>query len=189
MPRPDQPGEALWIGSVAVATAGARPDQAEALTFLFGEEVGEDRSGEVRIVGLETQIIAALVGALGPGGPDLHTADIDPVAGGIVARAAGFGDDADVPGLKRGLMTTDGSKLRDRTRAIRPTTRLVGRICDPPLFGRPLTTIATYLPPCRSSRDACAALSGRESHHLAETGNSLWPAPRAHSQNTSALHV
>lgn len=71
MPRPDQPGEASWVGSVAVPAAGAGPDQAEALTVLVVEEVGEDRSGEARIVELETQIVAALVGALGPGGPDL----------------------------------------------------------------------------------------------------------------------
>ena len=71
MPRPDQPGEALRVGSVAVATAGAGPDQAEALTFFVGEEVGEDRSSEARIVKLEAQIVAALVGALGPGGSDL----------------------------------------------------------------------------------------------------------------------
>lgn len=75
----------MWAGSVAVATVGTGPDQAEALTFLVGEEVGEDRSGEARIVELQTQIIAALVGALRLGGPDLHTADIDPVARCVVA--------------------------------------------------------------------------------------------------------
>ncbi|WP_204320649.1 hypothetical protein, partial [Klebsiella pneumoniae] len=38
MPRPDQPGEALCVRSVAVAAAGAGPDQAEALTILVVEE-------------------------------------------------------------------------------------------------------------------------------------------------------
>ena len=71
MPRPGQPGEASWTGSVTVPTVGTRPDQAEALTFFIGEEVGEDRSGEARIVELKAEIVAALVGALGPGGPDL----------------------------------------------------------------------------------------------------------------------
>lgn len=39
MPRQDQGGEAMWAGSVAFAAPGAVPDQAEALTFLVGEEV------------------------------------------------------------------------------------------------------------------------------------------------------
>lgn len=71
MPRPGKPGEALRIGSVAVPTVGTRPDQTEALALFIGEEVGEDRCGEARIVELEAKIIAALVGALGPGSPDL----------------------------------------------------------------------------------------------------------------------
>lgn len=72
MPRPGQPGEALRIGSVAVPTVWTRPDQAEALALLIGEEVREDRCGEARVVELEAEIVAALIGALGPGGPDLH---------------------------------------------------------------------------------------------------------------------
>jgi len=71
MPRPDRPGGALEAGSVAPATVGAGPDQAVALALFVVEQVGEDRGGEARIVELEAQIVAALVGALGPGGADL----------------------------------------------------------------------------------------------------------------------
>lgn len=42
------PGEA--INSLAVAAVGAGPDEAVALAFLVGEEVGVDRSGEARVV-------------------------------------------------------------------------------------------------------------------------------------------
>ena len=70
MPRPDWPDGALRAGSVAAAAVGAGPDQAEALGILVVEEVGEDRGGEARIVELEAQIVAALVGAFGPGGAD-----------------------------------------------------------------------------------------------------------------------
>jgi len=42
-----------------------------ALALFVVEQVGEDRGGEARIVELEAQIVAALVGALGPGGADL----------------------------------------------------------------------------------------------------------------------
>ena len=59
-------------GSVAAATAvRAGPDQAVAFAVLVVEEVGEDRGGEARIVELEAQIVAALVGALRPGCTDL----------------------------------------------------------------------------------------------------------------------
>lgn len=101
MPRPGQPGEASRVGSVAVPTVGTGPDQAEALTLFIVEEVGEDRSGEARIVKLEAQVVAALVGALGPAGTDLNSATVDSVAGAVLARAAGFGDDPDVFGLER----------------------------------------------------------------------------------------
>jgi hypothetical protein len=70
MPRPDQPDGALKAGSVTPAAVGSGPDQAVALAVLVVEEVGEDRSGEARIVELEAEIVAALVGALGPGGAD-----------------------------------------------------------------------------------------------------------------------
>ncbi len=76
--------------SVAVLLAAARPDQGVAVVLVV-EEVGVDRRVEARIVQLERKVIAALVGALGPGGPDLDPADIDPVAGGIAVAAAGLG--------------------------------------------------------------------------------------------------
>jgi hypothetical protein len=91
MPRPEQPDGALEAGSVAPTAVGAGPDQAVALALLVVEEVGEDRGGEARIVELEAQIIAALVGALGPGGADFDPADIDAVAGAVLAGAGGFG--------------------------------------------------------------------------------------------------
>jgi hypothetical protein len=71
MPRPDEPDGALETGSVAPAAVGAGPDQAVALAFLVVEEVGEDRGREARIVEFEAEIVAAFVGALGPGGADL----------------------------------------------------------------------------------------------------------------------
>src|SRR5277367_1255475 len=86
--------------SVAVAFGGARPDQGEALAVLVVEEVGENRRVEARIVELEREIIAAFVGALRPGGPDLGPADVDPVAGGVVVGPVGLRDDADALGLQ-----------------------------------------------------------------------------------------
>src|SRR5277367_6408547 len=86
--------------SVAVAFGGARPDQGEALAVLVVEEVGEDRRVEARIVELEREIIAAFVGALRPGGPDLGPAHVDPVAGGVVVGPVGLRDDADALGLQ-----------------------------------------------------------------------------------------
>jgi hypothetical protein len=56
------------VGSIAASVVGAGPDEAEALAVLVVEEVGEDRGREARVVELEAQIFAALVGALGPGG-------------------------------------------------------------------------------------------------------------------------
>src|SRR5690606_31959798 len=66
---------------------------------LVVEEVGVDRSGEAGIVQLEAQIVAPLVGGFAPGGADFGPADIDPVAGRVVAAAVGLGDDADTLGL------------------------------------------------------------------------------------------
>ena len=60
---------------VAVAAVRAGPDEGVTLAILVIEEVGVDRSGEARIVQLEAQIVAALIGALGPGGADLGAAD------------------------------------------------------------------------------------------------------------------
>src|SRR6185312_16049278 len=100
-PRPrDRAGRCRWGGSVAVALAGARPDEGEALAVLVVEEVGEDRRVKRRIVELEREIIAALVGALRPSGPDLGPAHIDPVAGSVVVGAVGLGHDAHAFGLE-----------------------------------------------------------------------------------------
>jgi hypothetical protein len=85
--------------SVAVRFATPRPDQGVALTVFIVEEVGVDRSGEARIVELDREIIATLVGALGPGGADFSPADEDPVARGVVVGAVGFRNDADAFGL------------------------------------------------------------------------------------------
>src|SRR5713226_8564442 len=75
------PGGALLpVRSVAVRPAAARPDEAEGLAAFVVEEVGVDRRVEARIVELDRKIIAALAGALRPGGADLRAADKDPVA-------------------------------------------------------------------------------------------------------------
>jgi hypothetical protein len=68
---PRRDGEARHR-SVAVAAAWAGPDQTVALAALVVEQVGENRGVEARIVELEAEIVASLVGALGPGGPDLY---------------------------------------------------------------------------------------------------------------------
>src|SRR5258708_1107760 len=85
--------------SVAVGPAAARPDEAEGLAAFVIEEVGVDRRGEARIVELDREVIAALAGALRPGGADLGAADKDPVARRVVAGPAGLRDDADAFGL------------------------------------------------------------------------------------------
>ena len=64
-------GRGVAGASVAVAAAGAGPDEAESFAVLVVEQVGVDRGVEARVVQLETKIVAALVGALGPGGADL----------------------------------------------------------------------------------------------------------------------
>src|SRR3546814_4394429 len=86
--------------SVAAATVGAGPDEAVAVVLVV-EEVGVDRSVEARVVQLQAEIVAPLVGALGPGGADLGAAHEDPVGGGVLVGLAGLGNDADVPGLDR----------------------------------------------------------------------------------------
>ena len=66
MPKPVRPkSDGLASQLLAVAAAGAGPDEAVALAFLVDEEVGVDRSGEARIVQLEPEIVATLGGALG----------------------------------------------------------------------------------------------------------------------------
>src|SRR5499427_8612516 len=100
-PRPDCSGRGDVAGgrSVAVVLAAAGPDQAEGLAAFVIEEVGVDRRGEARIVELDREVIAALIGALRPGGADLCAADEDPVAWRVVAGPAGLRNDADAFGL------------------------------------------------------------------------------------------
>src|SRR5229473_241779 len=85
--------------SVAVGPAAAGPDEAEGLAAFVIEEVGVDRCGEARIVELDREVIAALVGALRPGGADLGAADKHPVARCVVAHPVGLRNDADAFGL------------------------------------------------------------------------------------------
>jgi hypothetical protein len=51
-------------GSVAVGLTAAGPDECVALAVLIVEEVGKERCIEARIIELEREIVAALVGAL-----------------------------------------------------------------------------------------------------------------------------
>src|SRR5271165_1979029 len=99
-PRPEfRAGLCSRFGSVSVLPAGAGPNEGVTVAVFVVEEVGVDRRIEARIVQLDREVVAALVGALRPGGPDLGAADIDPMAGGVVVGAVGLGDDADVLGL------------------------------------------------------------------------------------------
>ena len=98
--RRGRAGRCRRAGSVAVALAGARPDEGVALAVLVIEQVGEDRRVEGRIVELEREIVAALVGALRPGGPDLGPAHIHAVAGSVVVGAVGLRHDPDALGLE-----------------------------------------------------------------------------------------
>src|SRR5258707_4127865 len=79
-------GRCCRCRSVAVGPAAAGPDQAERLATFVIEQVGVDRRGEARIVELDREGIAALAGALRPGGTDLGAADKDPVASSVVAH-------------------------------------------------------------------------------------------------------
>src|SRR6266487_79602 len=98
-PRPVvRAGACCRSGSVAVLLAAAGPDEGESLAIVL-DQVGVDRNGEARIVQLDREIVAALAGALRPGGPDLGAANIDPVAGGVVAGPVGLRDNADALGL------------------------------------------------------------------------------------------
>ena len=68
------------LGGSVRAAGRAGPDQRVAIAVLVVEEVGVDGGVEARIVELEAEIFAALVGAFGPGGADLGAADEDAVA-------------------------------------------------------------------------------------------------------------
>src|ERR1700728_613740 len=102
-PRPEvRAGRCSGIGSVSVLSAGAGPDQGITVAGLVVEKVGVDRRVEARVIQLDREVVAALVGALRPGGPDLGAAGIDPMAGGVVVGPVGLGDNADVLGLDAG---------------------------------------------------------------------------------------
>src|SRR5579859_7407983 len=99
-PRTERSGGASWrVRSVAILTAASRPDQVVRLAVLCIEQVGVDGGVEARIVELDGEVVAALVGAFGPDGPDLGPANEDPVRGRAVVGPVGFGDDADAPRL------------------------------------------------------------------------------------------
>ena len=91
------------VGGVASVGALTRagPDEGVAFAVLVVEEVRVDRRVERRIVELERQVVAALFGALRPGGPDFGPAHVDAVAWGVLVGAVGLGDDADALGLAR----------------------------------------------------------------------------------------
>jgi len=113
--------------SVARAAVRPRPDEAEGLTILVFDQIGVERSVKARIVELDPEIVATLIGLLGPSGSDFDAADKDAVAGSVFAAGAGVGNDADVLGLERkgddlaavvvaGLLEgSDGSHCRSPT--------------------------------------------------------------------------
>src|SRR6516162_8287130 len=78
--------------------AAAGPDQGERLAVL--DQIGVDRSGEARVVEFDREVVAPFVGALRPGGADLSATNVDPMAGSVVARPVGIGDDADALALQ-----------------------------------------------------------------------------------------
>jgi hypothetical protein len=91
-PRPaDRTGLCGKRPSVAVRLA-AGPDEGEGLGIFVVEEVGVNRSVEARIVELDREIIAALAGALRPGGSDLGATDVDPVARCVLVGLVSLGD-------------------------------------------------------------------------------------------------
>jgi len=73
----------LRSGSLAVLLAATRPDEVEGVAVC--DEVGVDRDGEARIVQLDREKVAAFARALRPGGSDLGAADVDSMAGGVLA--------------------------------------------------------------------------------------------------------
>src|SRR5258708_19372086 len=94
-PHSGERGVLASAGSVGVGLAAGGPDQGVGLGAFVVEEVRVDRRIEARIVELDREIVAALVGALGPRGSDLGSTHVDPVARRIVAGPVCLGDDAD----------------------------------------------------------------------------------------------
>jgi len=80
--------------------ARTRPDQAVAITLVVGEQVAADRGRQLRVIELDRVVVSTAGGLLRPGGADLDPADIDQVAGRIVAGAASLGHEAHALGLE-----------------------------------------------------------------------------------------
>jgi hypothetical protein len=82
---------------------GPAPVSAEALAVLVLDQDGVDGTLQTRKVEGEAEIIAVVVGGLGPGLTDLRTPDKDAVAGrlGIAVGIAGLLDDANALGGER----------------------------------------------------------------------------------------
>ena len=71
------------------------------MTILVAEQVRVNRRREGGIVELEREVVAALLGALRPGGADLDVAAHEhAVARSFVVGGIGFRDDADAFGLQ-----------------------------------------------------------------------------------------
>ncbi len=92
--------------SVAV---GAGPDELEAvLAFDFGEGC-VDRSGEARVVQLDRDVVAVLLGALLPGRTELDVAGVDAVVRSLVGGVFDAGDAGlDVEGKRADLAVEAG---------------------------------------------------------------------------------
>src|SRR5580700_10751407 len=97
---PGLTGRGLTEWVLLAVLARPRPEQGVAFAALIVEQVRVDRRVEGRIVELERQVVAALLGAFGPGGADLGSSDEDAVARSLVVGGAGLGDDADAFGLQ-----------------------------------------------------------------------------------------
>ena len=73
MAQPRQPrGQAGKDGQIGVGTAlGRDPDQLQALLAFDLDQGGVDRGGEARVVQLDREVVAVLLGALLPGRTEL----------------------------------------------------------------------------------------------------------------------
>src|SRR5258708_14712333 len=91
---------ARWSGSVAVGLAAAGPDQGVGLSVFVVEEVGINRSVEARIVQFHRKIIAALGGALRPGGPYFGATGKNPGARPVFVDPSCLRDEAPPLGLQ-----------------------------------------------------------------------------------------
>jgi len=80
--------------------AGPRPEQGVAFAIFIVEQVRVDRRVEGGIVELDREVIAALLGAFRPGGPDFRSTHVDAVAGRVLVGAIGLGEDTDALDLQ-----------------------------------------------------------------------------------------